>query len=181
MNRFIPAPLNCFNSASSSLNDPLFFSPILSWDVVYNRQTGHPSPGRDACVGTVRSPPPPHPFLYSRDGTSRWEKVKWLRMSASLCTFPWWWTPDEDSSATRPKAAAVWSRMMSPWKWVPSAAARPLRRDGVLIGAGSAFAYEALMFVKCCVSAQLEQRCTVKNSSDRECRWDSGEAVHFCS
>lgn len=156
----------------------LFYSPPSSFETLFPillRQDDRP--GTPRLAGTpalVRSAAPP--LLHSRDGTSRWEKVKWLRMSASLCTFPWWWTPDEDSPANPSDSCRRVRQHDVPLK-VSTGRGRLLRRGGLFTGADPAFAYKALMFVKCCVSAQLEQRCAVKNSSYRERRWNSGEAA----
>lgn len=72
-------PLNPFHSASPSLNDLLF--SILSLDHCSN-----PPPPDSPPLAWLGRPPwygPLAPLLGFRDGTSCWEKVKWLRMSAS--------------------------------------------------------------------------------------------------
>lgn len=65
-----------------------------------------PSPCRDARLGTVRS----SPLLRVSDGSFYWERVKWLRMSASVY-IPQWCVPDEGAPLTRIRVSeSTWSR-----------------------------------------------------------------------
>lgn len=65
-----------------------------------------PSSCRDARLGTIRS----SPLLRVSDGSFYWERVKWLRMSASVY-IPQWCVPDEGAPLTRIRVSeSTWSR-----------------------------------------------------------------------